>query len=174
MKRIFKLMGVLLAMGALLTAQAQIGASVGEFSLETGDGKQMLSSNLYGKITVLFYETKDNTELNRMVKDQLNALFGTLNDTEKKEIIRLPAIDCSDAFWPFVGIWKNQLIENTKIEGMDIYGDWDGSLKPLLSFDKNEAYVVIIDRKGTVCFIEKGQLTQEKIDQAKEVLLSLL
>ncbi|MBN2882263.1 MAG: hypothetical protein JXN10_01940, partial [Clostridia bacterium] len=123
---------------------------------------------------VLFYETKDTTELNRMAKDQLNALFETLSSAQKEDIIRLPVIDCSAAFWPFISVWKNKLMENAKIEGMDIYGDWDGSVKPLFSFQNKKTYLVIIDRNGTVCFFEEGQLPQSKIDLARSLLLSLL
>ncbi len=174
MKRIVMYISLLLITSAMVMAQTKTGSTLPSFSIESGDGKQIVSSDLSGKLTVLFYETKDNKELNRPVKNRLNDLFTSLGGNEKKEIIRLSVIDCSGAFWPFIGIWKKQLVENSKIEGMDVYGDWNGNMKKTFAFDDNEVYTVIIDQQSTICFFEKGQLNQSKIDQAVNILLSQL
>lgn len=174
MKRIVMYIVLLLTPCTVVMAQTTIGSTINSFSIETGDGKKMVSSDLSGRLTVLFYETKDNKELNRLLKTRLNTLFNSLDDNDKKNIIRLPVIDCSGAFWPFTNIWKKQLVENSKIEEMDVYGDWDGNMKKKFLFEDNEVYFVIIDQKLAVCFFEKGKLNQNKIDQAVNVLISQL
>lgn len=94
MKRLVTYLFILLITSAVAMAQTRIGSAIGSFSIETGDGKQMVSSDLSGCLTVLF--------------------------------------------------------------------------------NKNEVYVVIIDHQSTICFFEKEQLNQRKIDQAVNILLSQL
>jgi predicted transcriptional regulator len=173
MKRIVRSL-VLAGLGfIMLMAFAGVGQTIGAFSARSGDGLNLNSSDLKGKIIVLFYETKDNKELNREAKDQLNALYDEQNVKTREMIIRLPIIDCSKAAWPFTGIWEDQLIKNSGKSGFTVYGDWDGSVKALFSFADKEAYVLIIDQKGIIRFSEKGLLNQTKIDKAKEILVSL-
>jgi len=172
MKKIVKLIALFLFINLALMGQAGIGIT--DFHLESGDGKHLNSSHLSEMITVLFYETKDNTELNRQAKNQLNELFSSLSDIEQEKVMRLSVIDCTRASRLSIGIWKRQLLKNSKLEGIDIYGDWDGEMKDFFSFERDEAYLVIIDQKGLIRFFEKGQLNQKKIEESKNLLFSFL
>lgn len=42
--------------------------------------------------------------------------------------VRLAIVDCSDAVWPFRGIWKRGLREHSKKEGVTIHCDWEGKM----------------------------------------------
>ena len=67
------------------------------FTLESGDGIQFQSSDLKGKVSVIFYESKDAIEQNRQAKNQLNTLFNSYSLEAQQNILRLPVIDCSNA-----------------------------------------------------------------------------
>jgi len=148
--------------------------SIGHFSVESGDGKKLSSINLSGMITVLFYESKDNIEVNRPAKEQLNRLYYSLNELERKHILRLPVIDCTEASRLFHGIWNKQLVKNSEIEEVDVYGDWEGGLKEALSLNSNGSYLIIFDQSGRICFWEEGQVSEDKIIMAEEILQRLL
>lgn len=163
-----------LAMMAIWAQTEPASYPAGSFSLESGDDKRLDSSDLSGFITVLFYETKDNREVNRPAKDSLNDLFYSLEEADQNKVIRLSVIDCSGASRAFTGVWKKKLLEHSAIEGMDIYGDWDGDMKEAFSFQKDEAYLVILDQQGSVCFFEKGPFNQAEIDEAIRISRELL
>ncbi len=154
--------------------QTNAGSLNGEFTIQSGDGKQFQSSDLKGKVSVLFYETKDAIEQNRQAKDQLNTLFSSYTNEIQQSILRLPVVDCSNASKLFHGIWKKKLIEHSQKEGMVIYGDWKGDMKKAFSFQEDEVYLIIINQQKNIVFSGKGTLNQEAIDTAIQTLKNLI
>lgn len=104
------------------------------------------------------------------MKNELNKFYNEQPDTVKEFIVRLPIINCSSAFWPFTGIWKSKLKENSKKEGMTIYGDWDGKMLTDYKMKDKESNIVIIDRKGVTRYFAFGKIEDKEIIKIKELL----
>jgi hypothetical protein len=85
-------------------------------------------------------------DANKRLKDELNKLYYEQTDVLKDVLVRLPIIDCSDAFWPFLGIWKRRLREYSKKEGVTIYCDWEGKMASDYKMKADVSNVVIIDK----------------------------
>jgi predicted transcriptional regulator len=100
-------------------------------------------------------------------------LYYEQTDDLKDVLVRLPIIDCSDAFWPFLGIWKRRLREHSKKEGMAIYCDWDGKMSSDYKIKADVSNVVIIDKAGRIRFFTSGEVTAEEIDDVKQLLKTL-
>ncbi|MDI6767208.1 MAG: hypothetical protein QME52_10335, partial [Bacteroidota bacterium] len=130
-KTIFIIMTVFLSI-SLTTVSFSEGLEIGivasSFEVKSGENKILTLDMVKGKLIVIFYETKEVVEKNRKLKDELNKFFDEQPDTIKELIVKLPVINCSRAFWPFTGIWKSKLRENSKKEGITIYGDWNGKM----------------------------------------------
>lgn len=125
-----------------------------------------------GKIILIFYETKDVVGKNQRLKDELNKFYDEQSDTIKKEIVKLPIINCSSAFWPFTGIWKSKLRENSKKEGIIIYGDWHGKMFSDYKMKDKESNVLVIDKKGIIRYFRFGEVENEEIKNIKKLIES--
>lgn len=105
------------------------GSKAPEFFVTSGDDKKISLNQLKDTVITVFYETKEKEiiERNRELKNELNQFYSNQPDSIKKQVSKISVINCSSAFWPFLGIWKENLIKNSMKEEMTIYGDWDGS-----------------------------------------------
>jgi len=97
-----------------------IGREAPPFQVESGDGKVLQAKMLRGKVVVLFYESKDIIAKSRPLKTILNAFYKEQKKEDQQMILRVPIFDCTSAAWPFKGMWKKSLIENSKRVGMDV------------------------------------------------------
>ncbi|MDD5422964.1 MAG: hypothetical protein WC592_06940 [Candidatus Omnitrophota bacterium] len=155
----------------LLSASPAMCISEGEkapyFKATSGDNEVLTSDMLNGKIAVVFYETKDTKEKNRALKDDLNVFYGTQSETAQKEIMKVAIIRCS-AFMP--NIWRRSLRENSKKEGITIYGDWDGSMEKGYGMAHDESNFLIIDKAGVVRYVKAGFIPAEDFPVIKKIL----
>ena len=111
-----------------LAVSGSRGAAAPYFRVQSGDDKELTLDTIKGKVAAIFSETKDVVENNKRLKDALNKLYYEQARIVKDLLVRLPIIDCSDAVWPFMGIWKRRLREHSKKEGVVIYCDWKGKM----------------------------------------------
>jgi len=153
-----------------LAANGLIGSPAPYFSVGSGDDKVLTLDMIRGKVTAIFYENKDIVDANKRLKDELNKLYSEQTDALKDVLVRLPIIDCSEAFWPFLGIWKRRLREYSKKEGVTIYCDWEGKIASDYKMKADMSNVVIIDKGGTIRFFTSGEVTDEQINDLKELL----
>jgi len=162
----------------LSSAFALIGEGVKapEFSVTSGDGNEITLRDLEGTVVVIFYETKDNDviEKNRALKEELKQFYKIQTDLRKKLLSRIAIIDCRSASWPFKGIWKSKLIENSKKEGIPIYGDWDGTFADNYFVAKGETNFIVIDNKGIIRYANAGVIEGPEILKIKNLLGTLL
>lgn len=152
------------------------GVNAPEFSVTSGDGNEITLRDLEGTVAVIFYETKDNDviERNRALKEELKQFYKIQTDLRKKLLSRIAVIDCSSASWPFKGIWKSKLIENSKKEGIPIYGDWDGTFADNYSVVRGETNFIVIDKKGIIRYAKAGFIEGTEILEIKILLGTLL
>jgi len=152
----------------------KIGTNVPFFRVKSVDDKELTSDRIKGKVVVIFYETKDSVEKNRKLKDELNKFYDEQPDAIKEQIVRVPIINCSGAFWPFAGIWKRKLREHSKKEGITIYGDWDGMMSSDYSMKSSDSNIVIIGKKGRIRYFAFGKVENERISSIKKLLKELV
>jgi len=153
-----------------LAASGLIGSAAPDFRVESGDDMELTLDMIKGKVAAIFYENRKIVDANKRLKDELNKLYFEQTDALKDVLVRLPIIDCSDAFWPFLGIWKRRLREYSKKEGVTIYCDWEGKMASDYKMKADVSNVVIIDKGGTITFFTSGEVTDEEINDLKELL----
>lgn len=148
----------------------KIGTPAPSFRVKSGEDKELTLDMIKGKVIIIFYETKDVVEKNRQLKNELNKFYNEQPNTVKEITVKLPIINCSGAFWPFTEIWKSKLRDNSKKEGITIYGDWNGKVFSDYKMKDKESNVVIIDKKGIIRYIAPGKVEDKKINEIKELL----
>ncbi len=159
--------------GSPLAASTLIGSQAPDFTVQSGDDRELTLDMIKGKVVAIFYENKDIVNANKRLKDELNNLYSKQTGIVKDVLVRLPVIDCSDAFWPFQGIWKRKLREHSKKEGVVIYCDWDGKMSSDYKMKSDVSNVVIIDKGGRIRFFTSGEVKDEEINDVKELLIAL-
>lgn len=151
---------------------AAIDSPAAGFKVISGTGEELSLADIKGKVTVIFYETKDTKEKNRELKNELNKFYDAQSDADKKDIRRIPIINCAGVF--FTEMWKKELRANSKKEGMAIYGDWDGSMASSYGFKADDSNLVIIDKSGMIRYIYTGKVEDRQIQSIKELLSRLI
>ncbi len=174
--RLFIAFTLIVALFLSNSAKAQsskVDTKAPTFKVKSGEDEELSLEQIKGKVIVIFYETKDIVEKNRRLKDELKAFYDALPDTLKKYIVRLPVINCKGAFWPFTGKWKKKLRENSKKEGITIYGDWTGKMFSDYKIKDKESNVIILDKQGIIKYFRARKIEDEEIDKTKEILTEL-
>ena len=171
---------ILVALACLIIAALtmadglKVGLDAPFFNIKSGSDEQLTLDIVKGKIIVIFYETKDVSEKNRKLKSELNKSYHELTETQKTSIVRLLVINCSSAFWPISEIWKSKLRENTRKEGLKIFGDWDGKMHSTYRMKDKESNFVIVDKKGIIRYFSSGKIEDNEIVKIKELLKELI
>ncbi len=150
-----------------------IGAAAPYFRVQSGDNKELTLDMIKGKVAIIFYQNKDIVDANKRLKDELRTLYYKQTDALKDVLVRLPIIDCSDAVWPFRGIWKRRIKEYSKKEDVTIYCDWKGTMSSDYKMKADVSNVVIIDKGGRIRLFTSGEITDQEINSAKELLIAL-
>jgi predicted transcriptional regulator len=166
----FLLLSLAVSASVIFGEEGMVGTQAHSFKVVSGDDAAMTLEMTAGKTTVIFYETKDVVEKNRELKNRLNNFYFEQPDAVKKLIVRLPIVNCRDAFWPFTGIWRNKLKEHSRKEGMVIYGDWDGDMLVDFRLKDKESNAVIIDKKGMIKYFASGKIEGEEIAGIERLL----
>jgi len=144
------------------------------FCVRTGDEQELTLDMLKGKVLSVWYETKEVVEKNKTLKNALKNFYLTMPEDIKTQYARVPVIKCSPASWPIIKIWKYKLKENSKKEGITLYGDWDGKMFTDYGMKDNESNFVIIDKKGFIRYRAAGKIEDEEIKKIIELLNKLL
>jgi hypothetical protein len=156
-----------------LAANGLIGSPAPYFAVQSGDDKELNLDMITGKVVAIFYENKDIVDANKRLKDELNKLYDEQREAVKDILVRLPVIDCSDAVWPFLWMWKRKLREHSEKEGVAIYCDWNGKMSSDYKMKADVSNIVIIDKSGRIRFHTSGDVTAEEINDVKELLTAL-
>ncbi len=143
------------------------------FQIVSGTDQLLTSDMIKNKIVVLFYETRGSTQKNRKVKDELNKLYFSLDNSDKSRVIRLPVINCSRVTW-LKPAYKQGLNRYSQIEGMTIYGDWTGGMLRDYQVADLDSNLMIIDQDGIIRFSQSGQISPQEIPPIKQLVINLL
>lgn len=151
--------------------QIVVGSAAPSLKVLSGDNEQLTLEDLKGKVAIVFYETKETAEINRRLKDELNRFYKEQPPPIKQLIVRLAVINCSGVL--FKGVWKKALRENSRKEGIVIYGDWDGKMFSHYNMKDKESNVLIIDKNGIIRFFAAGKVEDKEIPTVKELIRNL-
>lgn len=169
-------LALLAALGLLSVAAASYGLEVGAaappFHLESGDRRTLSLDQLRGRVALILYETKDTTEENRPLKNEIAALYARSSPPGVRSAV-LPVINCSSAHWPVSAVWRSRLKEHSEKEGLVIYGDWDGKMFSDYGMQDKASNVLVIDGAGVVCYFRSGRLAPGEIRLVIKLLKKL-
>ncbi len=159
---------------AMSGSEELVGKRLPSFKVSSGDGKVYDLSITKGKLTVIFYESRHSVKKNEPLKELLKIFFLEQPEELRQQVVRLPVIDCSSAFLPIRHFWKRGLIEHSKIEGLTIYGDWDGKMRRDFGLKDGDANFMVVDKSGVIRFFTTGKINEDSYDSIKSFLLRLL
>jgi predicted transcriptional regulator len=173
-----KLVAMLLSVSCLclpffvFAEKIKVDAPAPFFRAVSGDDAVLTLDDIKGKVAVIFYETKEAKEVNRLLKNELNIFYEKLTKAEKKNVIRIAVIDCRGVI--FLGAWKLEFRENSRKEGIVVYGDWDGNMYSSYCIEENLNNFLIIDREGIVRYFRAGKVPASEIARIKDLLKKLM
>ena len=178
-KRIFgELLFALILAAITFQAWAAYPAVVGKpappFVVSSASDEQLSLDMLRGKVVVLFYESRHVIRKNIELKNELKRLYRSQPDRIKDDIFRLVVIDCTEASWITLPVWKSKLTEHSRKEGFTIYGDWTGSMLSNYRLQDNESNFLIIDKNGVIRYSTSGRIENGSFEHIKELLSSLV
>ena len=158
----------------LFAAPLAIGSATPPLSVTSGDNRTLTLNMIKDYTVLMFYETKDTKEKNRPLKNALIEFLNAQPANIKAGIFSLPIVNCSAAAWPFIGIWKNSLTDNSQKEGVLIYGDWNGSMLATYKFKDNDSNFMVIDPQGTIRYYNYGVIGPQEIGNIKNILVRII
>ncbi len=172
MKKIFFL-AVIFSLFSLVSFSENelLGTQAKEFTVRSGDNKELSLSDVKGKVIILFYESKDTTEKNRKLKTELDKFYDEQPAAIKNEVVRLAVVSCKNVI--FSGAWKSSLRENSQKEGLIIYGDWDGKMALAYRAKGSDSNFFIIDKRGVIRYYNYGSIDEAEIVKIKSLLKEL-
>ena len=144
------------------------------FRIAAGDGSTLTMEDLSGKIVLCFYETRDTTDKNSALKDELRKFRDQLFEKEKDILYVLPVVDCSGASRLFIGKWKDSLIRESEKAGYTVYGDWDGKMRDDNKFLRNESNFALINKDGSITYLTHGLIEEREISLILRKVRSLM
>lgn len=164
------LLAVLLSLAPALAQGPPLDTPAPAFQVESGDEKPLALSDLKGKVVVLFYDKREQVEINRALKKELNGFYEEQPAQYKGLVIRLAVVDCAEASWPFKGFWRDGLLEAEQKEGLPIYGDWDGKMRADYKLPDEQPSFMVLGPEGKVLLFASGQIGPTRFKEIKGVI----
>ena len=156
---------------ALLTSTGESGPL--DAQVWTAAGEKVQLRTFWGKPTVLIYESRDATELNRGLKD---ALWRRGNDPSARHVAQvlgvaaLPELD----WFPARSLAEHAVRQRQEKVGVPVLIDWKGALTGgAWQLKLGTSSVLVLDGAGHVAFRAAGTLNGEQIQQVFRVLEQL-
>lgn len=155
-------------------SQLTSGKPAPNFLVESGDNRKLSLNMLRGRVVVLFYESRHVIKKNIALKNELKRLYRESPANIQKDIFRLVVIDCSDAIWATLPIWKSKLKDGSRKEGFTIYGDWNRRMCKDYRMQCEESNFLIIDKQGIIRYSATGKVDSSRFEKIKELLTTLV
>jgi predicted transcriptional regulator len=150
---------------------SKVGKKLPPFTVETGDGKSLASKGLAGRVAVITYETRTVVEVNRPSKIALGEVLAKRFVPGSWQLVAI--VDASSANFFTRRVWRRKLVENSKKERIDIYGDWDGKTASSLGVKRGASNLVIVDAAGAIRYFAHGRFDAAEIRRQRALLESL-
>lgn len=160
-------------LSSIIWAFAQTGIRAPRFNVSDGNDIQLDSDSLNGKVIAGFYENRDEIEKNKQLKTVLQKYYFDNLEVSSKNVFMLSVIDASPANFITRLIWKKKFLKNTELNRVNVYGDWDGSMKQAYGLPDDESIFIMIDKKGIIRYIYPGKVPEKYFDGIKDLIARL-
>ena len=151
-----------------------IGTDAPFFKVISGDGQILTLKDIKGKAAGIFYETTDVVKQNMPLKEELGKYYQTQPAFVRELIVRLPVISCSRIFWPLAVIYRSQFRKHSRIEGITIYGDWNGKMFLDYNIEDNKSNVFLIDKNGVIRYYAVGKIEGKEVERVISLFKKLV
>ena len=158
----------------LFPSELKIGDMARFFSVRSGDEKYLTLDDLKGKVSIVFYESRDAVNKNKELKRDLNKFYDLQNGDIKQKVVKVAIIDCSEAFWPFTMIWEKKLVDYSREKCLTIYGDWEGEMRKTYGFHLGESNFLILDKLGKIEFFQIERVKKDQFENVKKLISKLV
>ncbi len=138
---------------ALPAAAVQKGEEAPRFMVKSGEDQVLDSARLRGKVVVLFYEGRDQTDYNRALKRDLDRFYMDQPLELQRLVARVAVVDCSPATWITKTFWADGLKEASQKEGITVYGDWDGAMRQAYGLSQNGSSFLVLGPRGEILYL---------------------
>jgi peroxiredoxin len=155
---------------SVIWALIQAGMPAPRFIVSDGNDVTLDSDSLRGKVIIGFYEGRDQIEKNKQLKAVLIKYYFDNLEGASKNGFMLSVIDASPANFITRPVWKMKFIKNTKLNRVNVYGDWDGSMKKAYGLPDDESVFIIIDKKGIIRYIYPGKVPEKYFTGIKDFI----
>lgn len=152
----------------------EVGQEAPEFTLVSGDGEQLSRGDLLGRVTVMYYETRDTKDNNRDLKKSIREWRDELPEEQRERVFLVPVIDGSSATWLTREIWNGKLVDKSRQTGVTVYGDWDGAMRGSFELVKDDSNILVIDSGAIIRDRRQGIVDAAEIEAFRELLTGLL
>ncbi len=140
----------------------------------TSSGERAQLAAQWGRPTVLFYEDRFSTTLNRPLKQALfkrGVELGLIGQVSVVAVANLEGLD----WFPARGFALAAIRDAEKEAGIPVYVDWSGVLaRPPWGLPRKTASVVVLDAAGQVRWQASGELDAKQQEEVFSELLGLL
>ncbi len=168
MKRFGLIAGLLIGLGLPVSgfAQFNVGSDIASFELSGDDGGRLdgqawSSSELAGKVSVVFYVDPDEKDLN----EEFGELLKEKNYS--KEVINYVAIINMEATaLPNFLIASSLKVKQRKYTSTLYVKDYNKKLVKAPGFADDTYNILILNTAGKILFYKKGKMTSEEITKA--------
>ncbi len=160
-------------LSSFIWAFAQTGMRAPSFNVSDGNNMILNSDSLKGKVVAGFYEGRDEIEKNKQLKAVLQKYYFDNLDISSKNVFMISVIDASPANFITRPIWKKKFLKNTELNRVNVYGDWDGSMKQAYGLPDDESIFIMIDKKGIIRYIYPGKVPEKYFDGIKDLIRRL-
>jgi predicted transcriptional regulator len=157
-------------LSSFIWAFMQTGMRAPGFNVSDGNDIQLDSDSLIGKVIAGFYENRDEIEKNKQLKTVLQKYYFDNLEVSSKNVFMLSVIDASPANFITRPIWKKKFIKNTEQNRVNVYGDWDGSMKQVYGLPDDESIFIMIDKKGIIRYIYPGKVPEKYFNGIKDLI----
>jgi len=147
-----------------------MGETAPYFKITDGNNRSLVLNSIYGKVIVGFYECKEYQEKNRELKSMLHSFYQEFPEISTRYVYKLAVVDSSSASFATRWLWEKNMRAASEYEKVNIYGDWDGSMREAYGFSLEESIFIIIDKKGIVEFLRKGVVPAADFEQIKNLI----
>jgi len=139
-----------------------------------GRGRAVALSAFQGKPTVLFYEDKDSTEMNKALKEELFRRGKAENLLEAVSVVAVANVAGYNWF-PAKGFAQAGIRKASRQFGLPVLADWTGTLRqPPWNLPDKTSTVVVLTPSGTEVLRASGQLGPETSERIFATLRELI
>lgn len=158
--------------GVALAGSLAVGQAAPDFQVRSGDDQELTLSALQGKVSVVFYEGRDQVEDSRALKQNLNRFFADQPPVIQELVARVAVVDCSPANWITKGFWADGLKEASQKEGLTVYGDWEGDMRQAYGLPEDGSSFLVVGPAGKLRYLalDTRELGPQQVQEIRDMI----